>query len=526
VILIDGALCVLGISGLRLGFRQIRLQARVQATSQPVQRVGIIGAGDTGAMLVSDLLDKPNLGLLPVAFFDDFRPPNRLVHGVEVVGRPDQLAEFQAKLQLDEIIIAMPSAPAKRIREIALLVRAAGLKCRTVPALDELVTGRVSVSTLRPIQIQDLLGRAPVVINASAVRDMIAGQVVMVTGAGGSIGSELCRQILSFGPAALLLVERSEPQLFAIEQELHAAPNGDAIVPLIGDVTHQGRMHEIFRRFRPHMVFHAAAHKHVPLMEAQPSEAIRNNIFGTALVAKLAMENAVERFVLISTDKAVNPTSAMGASKRFAELYLQSLAAQDSATKFMAVRFGNVLGSSGSVVPTFTRQIAAGGPVTVTHPAMARFFMTIPEAVTLVLQSAALGEGGDIFVLDMGKPVKIADLARQMIELSGLRPGEDIEIVYTGLRPGEKLYEELSHSLESVVPTAHPKIMRHIAAPPKPDKIFMRLDELASALCEASFGPDDLKRLLAKTVVEYQPHPSPTAVVSRPPMSPAATIPA
>lgn len=518
VILNDFVLCVMALSGLRLGFRHVRKMARDQRsrTGRQVRRVAIVGAGDSGAALAKDLLAKPWLALQPIAFFDDFRGTRASVHGIPVVGRPDRICELKGKLGIEELIIAMPTAPAKRIKDVVRFAQEAGLPCRTVPALDQLATGNVSVSSLRAVEIQDLLGRAPVQIDAETVRGILAGQTVMVTGAGGSIGSELCRQILSFNPAALLLVERSEPHLFQIEQELRAAPNAAAIVPLMGDVTQPDRMREIFRRFHPHAVFHAAAHKHVPMMEAQPEEAIRNNILGTALLAELAIAHAVERFVFISTDKAVNPTSVMGATKRFAEIYLQSLATSACQTKFMAVRFGNVLGSSGSVVPTFTRQIASGGPVTVTDPEVTRFFMTIPEAVTLVLQSAALGSGGNIFILDMGTPIKILDLAMQMIALSGLRPHEDIEIVYTGMRPGEKLYEELSHSREQVTATNHPKIMRLISQPQNHSYVRPFLDELAAAIRDESADANALKRLLVQTVAEYTPFHASSGTAVRP----------
>ncbi len=507
VILTDFMLSVMTLSALRLGLRHVRGLASNQpprAVHSP-RRVGIVGAGDTGAALANDLLKKPWLALQPVAFFDDHRFTNSSVHGVPLVGRPDRIGEFKDKLHLEEIIIAMPTASAKRIRDVVAFAQQAALPCRTVPGLDQLATGRVSVSSLRPVEIHDLLGRQPVVIQDDAVRAIIRGQTVMVTGAGGSIGSELCRQILAFHPAALLLVERSEPQLFLIGQELGGVPHGEVLVPIVADVTHGARLREIFRRFRPHTVFHAAAHKHVPMMEAQPAEAIRNNVFGTAQLAELAIEYGVERFVLISTDKAVNPTSVMGATKRFAEIYLQSLTTRPHRTKFMAVRFGNVLGSSGSVVPTFTRQIAAGGPVTVTHAEMTRFFMTIPEAVTLVLQSAALGKGGNVFVLDMGKPVKILDLALQMIALSGLRPHEDIEIRFTGLRPGEKLYEELSHGAENVMPTEHPKIMRLISPPQNYSYIRPFFEDLMAAISDDALDQDELKNYLVKTIPEYTP---------------------
>ena len=506
VLLIYYVLGVGALSTMRLGFRYVRLLPLAgSGAAREARRIGIMGAGDCGAALARELLNKPRLALLPVAFFDDHRNSSSSIHGIPLVGRPERIAEFKTRLNLDEVIIAMPSAPAKRVRDVLKLIREAGLSCRTVPSMDQLATGRVSVSNLRPVEIHDLLGRDPVEIKGEAVREEIEGRTVMVTGAGGSIGSELCRQILSFAPANLVLVERSEPQIFAIEQELRANLGKTTLLPIVGDITQRGRMREIFRRLQPQVIFHAAAHKHVPLMELQPEEAIRNNILGTALLADLAIEHAVERFIFISTDKAVNPTNVMGATKRLAEMYIQSLITRQSGTKFMAVRFGNVLGSSGSVVPTFTRQIAAGGPVTVTHPEVTRYFMTIPEAVSLVLQSSAFGKGGDIFVLDMGKPVRIVDLATQMIALCGLTPHEDIEIVFTGLRPGEKLYEELSHGGEDVTATAHAKIARLLSPPLHHGYVAMFLTELTAALDEGISDSATLKALLAKMLPEYTP---------------------
>jgi len=353
--------------------------------------------------------------------------------------------------------------------------------------------------------MEDLLGGIPVRIKTNAIRDLLDSRTVMVTGAGGSVGSELCRQILSFKPATLVLVERSEPHVFAIEQELLASRTGTLIVPLLGDITGSGRMRYIFDRFRPQVIFHAAAHKHVPMMEHQPAEAIRNNVIGTALLADLAIEHGIDRFVLISTDKAVNPSSVMGATKRCAETYLQSLMTRSCTTKFTGVRFGNVLGSSGSVVPTFAKQIAAGGPVTVTHPEVSRFFMTIPEAVTLVLEAFALGKGGDIFMLDMGEPIKIVDLAMQMIRLSGLKPHEDIEIVFTGLRPGEKLEEVLSYRLENVTQTEHPQISRLVSPVQDYNHVRPLIDELALAAEDLGLSADELKELLVKAAPEYTP---------------------
>jgi FlaA1/EpsC-like NDP-sugar epimerase len=385
------------------------------------------------------------------------------------------------------------------------LLQKAHLKFETVPALDQLATGRVKVSQLRTVEIQDLLGRDPVLLETENITEILKGKVVMVTGAGGSIGSELCRQIASFTPQRLLMVEQSEVQIFQIEQELIEKGYSGIILPLVADITDEARMRYIFSRFSPSVIFHAAAHKHVSMMESQPSEAIKNNTFGTALMARLALEHNTNRFVLISTDKAINPTNVMGASKRLAEIFLQALANSNGGnTKFMAVRFGNVLGSSGSVIPIFKAQIAAGGPVKVTHPEVTRYFMTIPEAAGLVLQSASQGSGGEIFVLDMGAPVKIVDLARQLIELSGLKPDEDIEIEFVGLRPGEKLFEELSHKGENITPTNHPKIMRFVTEPQRLQEVEAVLEGLKSELHQAE--PDLLKMLLKSAVPEYQPY--------------------
>lgn len=450
-------------------------------------------------------MDEPSLGLEPVAFFDDNCNRHSKLHAIPVVGTPAEIAKLKARLNIEGIIIAMPSVPAKRIREIVELVRCAELECKTVPSLGQLATGRVSISTLRPVRIEDLLGRIQVRRKTDAVSGILTGRTVMVTGAGGSIGSELCRQILDFSPGQLLLVERSEPHLFAIEQELLASGHDTSIVPLLEDVTCSTRMKIIFNTFRPAVIFHAAAHKHVPMLESQPAEAIRNNVLGTAVVADLAFEYGVDRFVLISTDKAVNPSSAMGATKRCAEIYLQSLIARSHATRFSAVRFGNVLGSSGSVALTFAKQIAAGGPVTVTHPEVSRFFMTIPEAVILVLEASALGEGGDIFMLDMGQPIKILDLAEQMIVLSGFRPYEDIDIVFTGLRPGEKLEEVLSYNRERVTQTQHPQIARLVSTVQHHDDMESLIHKLAAAVQDLNLSANEFKKLLATVVPEYTP---------------------
>jgi len=509
VILINLVLATVGLTTVRLSLRMLREHYSVPVGPggrRRARRVGIIGAGDVGANLAHELLARRGLGLEPVAFFDDDRSKwHSRIHGIPVVGRPEELRNQRLNLELEEAVIAMPSAPAKRIGEVVRLLQEARLKFETVPSVDQLATGKVRVSQLRSVEIQDLLGREPVKLETENIAQLLRGKVVMVTGAGGSIGGEMCRQIVSFNPQRLLLVDQSEVQMFLMEQELIELGYGGVILPLVANILDEARMAHIFARFRPAVIFHAAAHKHVPMMELQPSEAIQNNILGTARLAEMALACAAERFVLISTDKAINPTSVMGACKRLAEIFVQALHANGPGrTKFMAVRFGNVLGSSGSVVPIFHKQIAAGGPVKVTHPDITRYFMTIPEAVGLVLQSAAQGEGGEIFVLDMGRPVKIVDLARQMIELSGLRPDEDIEIEFVGLRPGEKLFEEVSHQGENIAPTKHPKIMRFVCRPMPLEEARRILSDLTSELHKAE--PAQLKLQLKKAVPEYQPY--------------------
>ena len=566
VILLDFFFSFTGLVAVRLGFRMFRERFMVPQSRprREARRVAIIGAGDVGASLARELLTKRGLGLNPVAFFDDDATKWRSrMHDIPVVGAPELLLDQKLDLELEEVIIAMPSAPAKRIGEVVKILQLARLKFETVPSMDQLATGQVRVTQLRSVEIQDLLGRRPVELETESIREILKERVVMVTGAGGSIGSELCRQIASFNPQRLLLVDQSEVQSFPIEQELIELGHSEIVCPVVADIRDLARMRQLFERFTPEVVFHAAAHKHVSLMESQPSEAIRNNTLGTANLAELALEYGVDRFVLISTDKAINPTNVMGATKRLAEIFLQSLYASASSercgealsqstkrwgeqsksglegalvprwitqgvppataasspppfsekwrapmergpTKFMAVRFGNVLGSSGSVIPIFNKQIAAGGPVKVTHPDVTRYFMTIPEAVGLVLQSAAQGSGGEIFVLDMGKPVKIVDLARQLIELSGLKPDEDIDIAFIGLRPGEKLFEELSCTGENITPTQHPKVMRFVCEPLPLKEVREQLGELSAALDVTE--PNQLKLMLKKAVPEYHPY--------------------
>ena len=578
VVLTDFLLCLGGLCLARLSTRLYRERITMGrgVVSAPQQRIIIIGAGDAGASLAKEFINAPSRGFKPVMFFDDDTAKHgKLVHGVRVIGAPERIATAEAIGDVAKAVIAMPMASAKRIREVVLLLTAQGIKVETLPSIEELTSGRVRVSRIRPVEVQDLLGRDAVDLDSVGIRKLVEGRVVLVTGAGGSIGGELCRQIAALNPRRLLMVEQAEGSLFNIEQELNDLGLGAIALPLIGDVLDRERMEFIFARHRPHVVFHAAAHKHVYLMERQPAEAIRNNVLGTRLLARVAAAQGVEAFVFISTDKAINPTSVMGATKRLAEIQLMAIAAGQGTvtdgggrttteggptentghaegfltggngekggrmadgrrtaegggrttegggeealkalkalnapltppartrTKFMAVRFGNVLGSSGSVIPIFKRQIANGGPVTVTHPDVTRYFMTIPEAVGLVLQSSVLGKGGEIFVLDMAQPVKIVDLARQMIELSGFKVGEDIEITFTGLKPGEKLFEELRHSSETHVPTEHPRIMRFTTMAPYSES---GVDELEQKLY--LLETNELKRIIHRLVPEYTP---------------------
>lgn len=508
VVLINFVLSVIALASFRVGLRVYheRFRSKPAGRSRGLLRLAIVGAGDVGAALARELLGQPARGFRPVVFFDDDpRKHGKFIHGIPVAGPPEDLQRVAKKVTFSHVVIAMPSAAAKRTREVIELMSGAGRKVEIVPSLHEIVSGKVKVSRLRPVDVEDLLGREPVNLDSASIRGMIENRVVMVTGAGGSIGGELCRQIMGNNPRRLILLEQSEVALFQIEQELLRSHAGSPASPVVADVLDEPRIDEVIDRYKPALIFHAAAHKHVYLMERQPGEAVKNNVLGTLNLAEAAIRHGVQQFVFISTDKAINPTSVMGASKRLAELLLlERQRRAGNKTKFCAVRFGNVLGSSGSVVPIFRRQIAEGGPVTVTHPEVTRYFMTIPEAVGLVLQASTLGTGGDIFVLDMGKQVKIVDLARQMVLLSGLRPEEDIDIEFTGLKPGEKLYEELQHFSEAHDPTEHPRILR-LTANGGPcgwcEEIFA---ELRGVLDRGE--SNEIKEMIQKLVPEYTPH--------------------
>ncbi len=462
VITIDTILGFGGLLGLRvlrrflyeLGQRQPGTHKRVAKRKKAL----LVGAGRTGATLVREIAGRGDSELEIWGFVDDDpRWKGGLVSGFKVLGGTGDLPRFVDEIGVEEVVITLDDASGKEIRRIVDLCADLGVKTQIVPSLDELARGKVAISRLRDVQIDDILGREPVVLDTDNLAGLLSGKTVLVTGAGGSIGSELVRQIAKFKPTKLLLVERAEYAMFEITNELSEADLQTKIVPLIADVCDLDRIRQIFSDYRPDVVFHAAAHKHVSLMEGNVAEAVKNNAFATSDLGRIAGESGVSHFVLISTDKAVNPTSVMGASKRLGEIAVQELNRRYD-TKFVAVRFGNVLGSAGSVVPLFREQIRRGGPVKVTHAEMTRYFMTIPEASQLVLQAAALGSGGEIFVLDMGEPVKILDLAKDMIRLSGFIPFEDVDIVFTGVRQGEKLFEELEMTGEDLERTRHPKI--------------------------------------------------------------------
>lgn len=464
VILLDAGIAL----GLTVGMRVMRRAASEDAEKQVRRahsipprknvRTLLIGAGQGGVSTAQELARRPDLGITPVGFVDDdSAKAGTTICGLPVLGKSSELKAIAAECAADDALITIANARGPAIRRLTGLCDEAKLPVRIVPGIHEIVGGTVNLSSIREIAIDDLLGRAPIHLDESTLLSALRGNRVLVTGAGGSIGSELCRQIGRFSPAQLFLVDSSENNLFNIDRELRAKLEGVEIVPLIGSVVDAARMRDIFRRFRPQIILHAAAYKHVPMMELNPAQGLINNCLGTRIVAELAHEFQAREFVLVSSDKAVRPSSVMGATKRAAELYVQSLAASSS-TRFITVRFGNVLGSAGSVVPIFREQIAKGGPVTVTDPEMTRYFMTIPEACQLILQAARLGRGGEIFMLDMGEAVKILDLARDLISLSGFTPELDIEIVITGIRPGEKLHEELWSDADGIISTAHPSI--------------------------------------------------------------------
>jgi FlaA1/EpsC-like NDP-sugar epimerase len=489
------------VGGVRFANRTFA-QATRSMHGAPGRRMLIVGAGDAGESLLREALRSMKDRVQPVGFLDDNPLKQKmLIHGVPVLGTVDDAQNVIEAQSIAEVVIATPQATGKQMRRILDAVRSPGVTVRTVPSMEHLIDGRVTINQLREVDIEDLLGRDPVQLDSRQVGDMLRNEVILVTGAGGSIGSELCRQALRFQPRQLVLVEQAENALYHIHRELRLRyPDAD-IVPVIADITDKARLDVVFREHQPGLVLHAAAHKHVPMMEWNPTEAVKNNVGGTRTIADLAHEHRCRRFVMISTDKAVNPTSVMGCTKRVAELYVQAQA-QRSKTRFATVRFGNVLGSNGSVIPLFRSQIAKGGPVTVTHPEMQRYFMTIPEASQLVLQAGAIATSGEVYVLDMGEPVRIVTLAEDLIRLSGLEPGVDVEITFTGTRPGEKLFEELSWDEENADKTTHEKIFVGRGEPRPVEVISGQVDGLLTEL--DGKHPADVRRALKVVVPEFK----------------------
>ena len=465
------------------------------------KKVLIVGAGLAGTTILREIQVSDKLNISPVGFIDDdTHKIGTTILGVKVLGSCEQIPEIATKVKADMIIIAIPTANAQRIKEISQICLKTSCEVKTLPGLYQLIDGNISVSRLRDVDVQDLLGREPVKVNLDDVMGYIENQVVLVTGGGGSIGSELCRQIASHNPKQLIILDIYENNAYEIEQELKRRLPNLNLLTLIASIRDSGKMEDVFKTYRPDIVFHAAAHKHVPLMETSPNEAVKNNVLGTYKVVKCADKYGVKKFVQISTDKAVNPTNIMGATKRVCEMIIQAFS-RKSKTQFVAVRFGNVLGSNGSVIPLFKKQIAEGGPVTVTHQDIIRYFMTIPEAVSLVLQAGAYANGGEIFVLDMGEQVRIYDLAVNLIKLSGYEPGKDIEIKVTGLRPGEKLYEERLMAEEGLEKTANDRISIGKPIEMDDEKLFATLEKLYD---EAYAESEQMKDLVKELVPTYK----------------------
>lgn len=486
----------------RFSYRFLREAKHRRSNSKNGTAVMIIGAGDAGNVIMKEIIGSHYSTMsIKCVIDDDKNKWGRYVQGIKVVGGRDCIVEAAKKYQIDEIIIALPSVPKYIIRDLINICKETDCKLRTLPGMYQLVNGEVNVSKIRDVDVEDLLGREPIKVDLDSILNYVKGKVVLVTGGGGSIGSELCRQIATHQPAQLIIFDIYENSAYDIQQELLAKYPRLNLVVLIGSIRNTSRMNSIFETYHPDIVYHAAAHKHVPLMEESPNEAVKNNVFGTWKTAQAAAMNGVKKFVMISTDKAVNPTNIMGATKRICEMIIQTFNRHYD-TEFVAVRFGNVLGSNGSVIPLFRKQIEAGGPVTVTHPDIIRYFMTIQEAVSLVLQAGAYAKGGEIFVLDMGEPVKILDLAKNLIRLSGYKVDEDIKIVFTGLRPGEKLYEELLMNEEGMTDTANKLI--HIGRPIEIDEMtfFRQLRDLKSA---ANHEDARIKEIVREIVPTYNP---------------------
>ena len=486
----------------RYSYRVIRTMIKRQKSSKSCTNVLVVGAGGAGNMLVREISNSSHINKRVVCIVDDARAKQgSYLHGVKIYGGREAIPELVKKYGVEEIMLAIPSAPAKEIKQILDICKETGCELKRLPGVYQLVNGEVSINALKEVDVNDLLGREPVSVDLSSILDYVSGKTILVTGGGGSIGSEICRQVAQHNPRRLVIVDIYENSAYDIQNELkNRYPYLDLVV-LIASVRNTKRMDMIFEKYRPDIVYHAAAHKHVPLMEDSPNEAVKNNVLGTWKVVQAADRWKTKRFVMISTDKAVNPTNIMGATKRICEMIVQTYNNR-SETEFVSVRFGNVLGSNGSVIPLFKKQIAQGGPVTVTHPEIIRYFMTIPEAVSLVLQAGVYARGGEIFVLDMGEPVKIVDLAKNLILLSGHKPDDDIPIVYTGLRPGEKLYEEMLMEEEGLQDTENKLI--HIGKPIKIDEeqFFKQLEKLADYVVQE---PEDIRKWVQEIVTTYHP---------------------
>ncbi len=514
VFIIDWVLTIIFISGFRVGIRLFfwfwehaesegMLRFLRQRREGDTKNLIILGAGDSGEKIYREIRDNAKLRYRVIGFVDDDEEKvGKKIHGVPILGRLNDLKSIARMNKIDECLIAIPSATSKEMREIISGCEACGLPSKTLPSMGELIDGKVSIKAIRDVAYRDLLGREVIRLEEELIGSYLKDATVMVTGAGGSIGSELCRQICRFEPKILLLFERAESPLYEIEIELKATFPDVGVVPLLADIRNRNDLTGAFESFDPNVIFHAAAYKHVPMLELQPWNAIKNNILGTRNVVEFSNRYKVDRFVFVSTDKAVRPSNIMGSSKRVAELLVQGQnGCRVSDTRFMTVRFGNVVGSVGSVVPLFKRQIEMGGPVTVTHKEVTRYFMTIPEACQLILQAGAMGEGGEIFIFDMGTPIKIDEMARDLIRLSGFEPGSDIEIVYTGLRPGEKLYEELITEGEGIVATRHEKIMVIRGETCDQEMLNARIDELSDLATQKDDG--GIRRKLKELLPEY-----------------------